>query len=41
MTNVEVTMTVTDTVTGVSRTYTNPGGTPFAPIQDVAAFQCP
>lgn len=41
MTNVEVTMTVTDTVTGVSRTYTNPGGTPFAPIQDVGAFLCP
>jgi hypothetical protein len=40
MTNVEVTMTVTDTVTGLTRTYTNPGGTPFQPIQDVGTFTC-
>ncbi len=38
LTNVEVTTTVTDTYTGLSKTYTNPQGTPFAPIQDTAAF---
>lgn len=41
LTNVSVTLTVTDTVTGVVRTYTNPQGTPFAPIQDTNAFLCP
>jgi hypothetical protein len=41
MTNVNVTLTVTDTVTGVTRTYDNPINTPFAPIQDTAAFTCP
>ncbi len=42
LTNVGVTTTVTDTHTGLSRTYTNPLGTPFAPIQDTAAFgTCP
>lgn len=41
MTNVAVTLTVTDTVTGVTRNYENPGGTPFAPIQDTNAFICP
>jgi sugar lactone lactonase YvrE len=42
LTNVEVTTTVPDTYTGVSRTYTNPQGTPFAPIQDTTAFAtCP
>jgi hypothetical protein len=42
LTNVEVTTTVTDTHTGLSRTYTNPLGTPFAPIQDTTAFgTCP
>jgi hypothetical protein len=40
MTNVNVTLTVTDTVTGVTRTYDNPINTPFAPIQDTAAFIC-
>ena len=38
LTNVEVTMTVTDTQTGSSKVYTNPLGTAFAPIQDTSAF---
>ena len=41
LTNVEVTMTVTDTYSGISKTYTNPAGTPFAPIQDTGTFPCP
>ncbi|MDQ5870718.1 MAG: hypothetical protein M3547_00740 [Acidobacteriota bacterium] len=40
MTNVNVTLTVTDTVTGATRSYVNPINTPFAPIQDTAAFLC-
>ena len=38
LTNVFVTTTVTDTYSGATRTYTNQQGTPFAPIQDTAAF---
>jgi hypothetical protein len=42
LTNVAVTVTVTDTATVSVRTYTNPQGTPFAPIQDTSAFAtCP
>jgi DNA-binding beta-propeller fold protein YncE len=42
LTNVETTLTVTDTRTGAVRTYRNPQGTPFAPLQDTAAFPaCP
>jgi hypothetical protein len=42
LTNVEVTMTVEDTNTGTVRTYRNPQGTAFAPIQDTGAFAtCP
>ena len=42
LTNVEVTITVTDTQTGAVRTYVNPLNTPFAPIQDTSAFAtCP
>jgi hypothetical protein len=42
LTNVNVVMTVTDTQTGAVKTYTNPQGTPFAPIQDTNAFaMCP
>ena len=42
MTNVEVTLTVTDMQTGEVKTYTNPLNTPFAPIQDTSAFGgCP
>ena len=34
-------LTVTDTQTGAIRTYTNPQGTAFEPIQDTHAFPCP
>jgi hypothetical protein len=40
LTNVAYTITVTDTVTGISKTYSNPQGTPSQPIQDTAAFVC-
>jgi hypothetical protein len=42
LTDVHVILTVTDTQTGAIRTYTNPPGTPFQPIQDTNAFaSCP
>jgi len=42
LTNVRVDITVTDTETGVVRTYRNPLNTPFQPIQDTNAFAtCP
>ena len=42
LTNVQVALTVLDTQSGTSRTYTNPQGTAFQPIQDTAAFAtCP
>ncbi len=42
LTNVEVTITVTDTQTGSTRRYFNPQGKVFAPVQDVDAFAtCP
>ncbi len=42
LTDVEVEMTVLDTETQETRTYTNPQGTPFAPLQDTEAFAtCP
>ena len=42
LTNVEVDLTVTDTSTGSTRTYRNPQGTAFEPIQDTGAFAtCP
>ncbi len=42
LTDVEVTLTVTDTQTDQVRTYTNPLNTPFQPIQDTQAFAtCP
>ncbi|MEO8349058.1 MAG: PPC domain-containing protein [Acidobacteriota bacterium] len=42
LTNVAVTITVTDTLNGTTRTYSNPQNTAFAPIQDTSAFAtCP
>jgi hypothetical protein len=38
LTDVETTIVVTDTKTGATRTYVNPQGTPFHPIQDTSAF---
>ncbi len=38
LTNVNVTMTVTDTQTGDVKTYVNPQGAAFAPILDTQAF---
>ena len=40
LTNVNVVITVTDTLTGAVKTYTNPQGTAFQPIQDTSAFTC-
>ena len=40
LTDVEVTMTVTDTQTGTVKTYTNPQGTAFQPILDSAFASC-
>ena len=40
LTDVAVTMTVTDSETGEEKTYENPAGTPFQPIQDAKAFPC-
>lgn len=40
LTDVGVVTTVTDTVTGAVRTYTNPQGRRFAPVQDTGAFDC-
>jgi hypothetical protein len=40
LTNVQVTLLVTDTQTGATRTYHNPLGTPFEPVQDTSAFSC-
>ncbi len=41
LTNVEVTLSVTDTENQTLKTYTNQLGVPFAPIQDTSAFVCP
>ena len=41
LTDVRVVTTATDTTTGATRTYENPLGRPFAPVQDTtAAFAC-
>jgi hypothetical protein len=42
LTNVQTTITVTDSNTGRVRTYSNPQGTAFQPVQDTSAFAtCP
>jgi hypothetical protein len=42
LTNVEVTITVSDTTTGATNTYFNPLGSSFLPVQDTDAFAtCP
>ena len=42
LTNVRVVLRVTDTVRGAVKTYTNPQGTAFQPIQDTGALAtCP
>ena len=42
LTNVQATLTVFDTKASKAKTYSNPQGVPFAPIQDTAAFAtCP
>ena len=42
LTDVQVILTVVDTQNGAVKTYFNPLGTPFAPIQDTGAFStCP
>jgi len=42
LTNVEAALVVTDTKTGAAKTYGNPAGTAFRPIQDTSAFAaCP
>jgi phospholipase C len=38
LTNVQATILVTDTFTGATKTYVNPQGTAFLPIQDTSAF---
>jgi hypothetical protein len=38
LTSLKVTLTVRDTATGAVRTYTNPQGTAFRPVQDTGAF---
>lgn len=40
LTDVNVVLTVTDTQTGNVKTYTNPQGTAFRPIQDTNALPC-
>lgn len=42
LTNVEVTLTVTDTVHGSSKTYRSEGGSAFPSVQDTDTFAtCP
>ena len=42
LTNVEVTLVITDTQNGTVKTYVNPLGTAYAPVQDANAFAtCP
>lgn len=41
LTNVQVVLKVTDTQTGIAKSYTNPLNTPFQPLQDTGALACP
>jgi len=41
LTDVEVAITVTDTNTGMVKTYYNEAGHAFEPLQDTGAFVCP
>ena len=42
LTNVGVTVTVTDSTTGQKKSYTNPNGTPFVSIEDTVGLKvCP
>jgi 6-phosphogluconolactonase (cycloisomerase 2 family) len=42
LTNVQVTITVTDTLTGLSHQYNNPAQATFEPVQDTSTFKtCP
>ena len=41
LTNVSVTITVTDTQTGIIRMYDNPLNAAFQSVQDLTAFTCP
>jgi hypothetical protein len=41
LTNVQVSVTLTDTATNASLTYVNPSGVAFPSIQDTVAFPCP
>jgi hypothetical protein len=40
LTNVQVTLSITDTAGGTVKTYTNPQGVAFVPIQDTGALPC-
>jgi hypothetical protein len=41
-TNIEFTITIVDTFTNTTKTYTNPINTPAAPVTDTQAFStCP
>jgi hypothetical protein len=41
LTHVHTVIIVTDMQTGAVKTYTNPEGQAFAPIQNTSAFACP
>jgi hypothetical protein len=41
LTNVQVTLKVTDTQTGAARTYVSTPGSAFAPVDDTSALPCP
>jgi PKD repeat protein len=40
LTNLGVNLTVTDTLKGATKSYVNPDGTAFAPVQDFGTFVC-